>query len=118
MGMFNGRGDLTMNVVAMFNNRIEARELEGKLKEEYSMEWTEMTKHIKGGKIAVESGQLAKVWERRKKPIVQYSKSGQFIQKWESGSRASRELNLNLDSISACARGKLKSSGGFIWKYV
>lgn len=51
-GKFYGRQDLIMNIVAEFNNRKEARNLEGQLKLEYGLEWTERTslKHIHSNK--------------------------------------------------------------------
>jgi predicted GIY-YIG superfamily endonuclease len=67
-GKFYGRLDLIINFVAEFNNRTEALELEGNLKREYGLEWTEYTKTLKGGggdpnigKRSVESGHLSKV---------------------------------------------------------
>ena len=50
-GKFYRRQDIMLNIVASFNNRKEALTLEGKLKIEYGLEWTEKTCVIKGGKI-------------------------------------------------------------------
>jgi len=77
------------------------------------------------GKRNVESGHFDKIRElgtqaakiKNSKPILQYSKSGQFIKKWDSMSDVSRELNIPQSNISVCASGKTKSAGGFIWKY-
>ena len=49
--------------------------------------------------------------------IYQYDKNGNFIRVWDSISDASRSLNIDVSSISACARGKYKTAGGYIWKY-
>ena len=54
---------------------------------------------------------------KRNKPILQYSLSGEFIREWDSGKSASEELNINSGHISECCKGKLKTCGGFIWKY-
>ena len=35
----------------------------------------------------------------------------------ESAASAGRELNINSSGIISCCRGKLKTSGGYIWKY-
>lgn len=51
----------------------------------------------------------------RLKPILQYSKDNKFIKEWESITHASDELKIN--NISACCNNKLKTAGGFIWKY-
>jgi group I intron endonuclease len=50
--------------------------------------------------------------------IYQYDKNGNFIKVWDSISEASRVLNIDGSGISACARGKYKTAGGYIWKYI
>ena len=49
--------------------------------------------------------------------ILQYSKSGEFIKEWPSSREVKRVLGIDNSHIIACCKGKLKSSGGFIWKY-
>jgi len=51
------------------------------------------------------------------KSISQYSLTGQLIREWPSLSEAGRQLGISTGSISCVATGKLKTSGGFIWKY-
>lgn len=50
-------------------------------------------------------------------PILQFSKTGEFIRKWESAKEVERELGLNQGNISKCCQGKLKSAGGYVWGY-
>ena len=50
-------------------------------------------------------------------PIVQMTKSGEFIKYWKHASYAAKILGLNASSINECCRGKRKSIGGFTWKY-
>ena len=50
-GRFYGRQDLIMNIVAEFDNRVDARALEGQLKLQYGLEWTEVTSVSNAGKI-------------------------------------------------------------------
>ena len=53
------------------------------------------------------------------KPVIQFSKEGDFIQIFESASEAGRAMGqTNGSNIIACCNGKLKSSSGYIWKYV
>jgi hypothetical protein len=60
-GGFKGRSDLFINFVSEFNNRKDARELEGKLKLEYGLEWTEKIRAIKGGrKNGAENGKKSR----------------------------------------------------------
>jgi hypothetical protein len=51
------------------------------------------------------------------KPIIQYDKSMNIINEYESLSEASRQTNINLQNISTVCLGKNKSAGGYIWKY-
>ena len=120
-GKFYGRQDLVMNIVAVFDDRKKALELEENLKKDYGMEITERTRGIKGGNKATESGQIFNITklsvEKTKKTILQYSKSGKFIKKWVSVRDVGRKLNINVSNLSQCALGNRQSAGGFIWKY-
>lgn len=49
--------------------------------------------------------------------IFQYSKTKEFIKKWYSIREASRKLSIDNADITKCAKGMLKTAGGFIWKY-
>lgn len=49
-----------------------------------------------------------------KKPILQYSKEGEFIKEWSS---ASDVQFVNRKSIVECLSGRNKTAGGFVWKY-
>ena len=51
------------------------------------------------------------------KKILQFTKSGEFIREWPSVREAERELGIARSSISGCCNEKLKSAGGYIWKY-
>ena len=53
----------------------------------------------------------------RSKPILQYSKSGEFIREWQGAHEVERVLGIGNSHIIACCKGKLKSAGGFVWKY-
>lgn len=50
------------------------------------------------------------------KPVLQYSKSGEFIAEYPSIMEASRQTGCNNSHICECCEGKRKSAGGFIWK--
>ena len=51
------------------------------------------------------------------KPIIQFTKNGEFIRKWDSIRDVERELGINQGNISNCCKGKLKLTGGYIWSY-
>lgn len=49
------------------------------------------------------------------KKVIQYDKNGNIITKFKSCAEATRITKIN--HISDCCRGKVKTAGGFIWKY-
>lgn len=55
--------------------------------------------------------------ERLSRKLLQYSKDGKFIMEWPGAHEVERVLGIDQGNISKCCKGKLKSSGGFIWKY-
>ena len=58
-----------------------------------------------------------KMTEQRKKPIIQYTIDNEFVKKWESIKQASNELSICDSGLVRCLKGKIKQSGGYIWKY-
>lgn len=50
------------------------------------------------------------------KPINQYGLDGKFIKTWESATIAGKS-GFSRSSILQCCKGKIKTSGGYIWKY-
>ena len=51
------------------------------------------------------------------KPVLQFSKTGEFIAEYPSIMDAERHTGCNHENICKCCKGKLKSTRGFIWKY-
>lgn len=51
------------------------------------------------------------------KPILQFTKDGQFVKRWECMSDAAREIGCNPCTLVNSAAGRSKSAHGFIWKY-
>lgn len=51
------------------------------------------------------------------KPVLQFTKEGIFVAEYSSTWEAYRQTGIAHSSISKCCNGKLKSTGGFIWKY-
>mgnify|MGYP002512350366 CR=1 FL=1 len=53
------------------------------------------------------------------KKVAQYDKAtNELIKIWDSMMDVQRELGIAQSSISECCKGKRKSAGGFVWKYV
>lgn len=53
----------------------------------------------------------------KSRKIYQYTLDGQFIKEWPSLQEVNRELKFHHANTGACARGKLKTAYGFVWKY-
>lgn len=51
------------------------------------------------------------------KPVLQYSLSGDFINRFSGLSDAERKTGVNRRNISSACRGIYKTAGGFVWKY-
>ena len=54
---------------------------------------------------------------RPSKPVLQFSKTGEFIAEYPSTREAERQTGCYQSNICACCKGKYKSTGGYIWKY-
>ena len=53
------------------------------------------------------------------KKVAQYNKqTHELIKIWSSMHEVQRELGINQGNISSCCKGKLKSAGGYVWKYL
>lgn len=51
------------------------------------------------------------------RPILQFTKNGDFIKEWDYIKQAATSLRVNKRAIGMCCSGKLQTSAGFIWKY-
>jgi hypothetical protein len=53
----------------------------------------------------------------KSKPIIQFSKSGDFIKEYNSINEAAKELNIDKTCISRNCNGKYKTAFGYVWKF-
>ena len=53
----------------------------------------------------------------RHKRVDMYDIDNNYIKTFNSIIEASKEVNIYKSNISACCKGKLKTSAGYIWKY-
>lgn len=51
------------------------------------------------------------------KAVEQYYKNGNYIISWETMTSASKALKINIANICNCCKGKIKSAGGYVFKY-
>lgn len=55
--------------------------------------------------------------ESKKKPVIQLTKNNEFVAEYESTMESARKTGINQRCISGCCLGKLKSAGGYKWKF-
>ena len=55
--------------------------------------------------------------EKTSKPILQFTKNGEFVKRWNSIRGVEREKGFNNSHIAECCKGKLKTANGYIWRY-
>lgn len=58
---------------------------------------------------------VQKIKEKKFKPVDQFTKEGEFIASYRSASEACEKTGVN--NIGACCNGRLKSAGGFVWRF-
>ena len=51
------------------------------------------------------------------KKVVQYDINGNKVEEFISGKMASEKIKISQTCISLCCKGKIKTAGGYIWKY-
>lgn len=84
-----------------------------------NLEWVSPKENINYGtrNDKVRKAHKGKPHYKQRKPILQYTKEGEFIREWDSITTVSKELNLNKVNICMCCKKKLKTAYGFIWRY-
>lgn len=50
-------------------------------------------------------------------PILHFTKNGEIVKVWNNAKEVERELKICSSDIYKCCKGKLKSTGGYVWKY-
>lgn len=54
---------------------------------------------------------------KNRRVVLQYTKEGIFVKRWESFAQIQQETGYLQGNICSCCRGRIKSAYGFIWKY-
>ncbi len=65
----------------------------------------------------LEEREKASINNPNNRQILQYNIDLNFIKEFRSAAEAGRSINKGHQNIATCARGKLKTAYGFIWKY-
>lgn len=50
-------------------------------------------------------------------PILQFTKEGKFVKKWNSAIQVSKELGIKRNNICNCLKGRSKTAGDYVWMY-
>lgn len=53
----------------------------------------------------------------KKKRIIQLTMTGEVVRIWPSMHDAGRALHVSVASVSSCCSSRIKSAGGYIWRY-
>ena len=54
---------------------------------------------------------------RRPKAVVQYSKSGEYIDSFACSADAAKKYSISTQAIRRCAKGDQKTAAGYQWRY-
>jgi hypothetical protein len=76
-----------------------------------NLEWCTLLYNLKYGTREKRSA------ESRCIPIIQYTKGGEFIERFSSIQLAEQKTGINHTHISDCAKHKRKTCGGYVWQY-
>ena len=81
-----------------------------------NLEWCTSTENLRH---AVKHGliDISKMTDVTSKKVCQYSKNGELINTWNSLSEASRNQNVQIGNITKCCQGKIRTTGGYVWRY-
>ena len=53
----------------------------------------------------------------RKKSVIQYTRDMEFVSSWDSIADAERTLKISGNNICSCCAGRLRTAGGYVWRY-
>ena len=92
------------------DNRVEnLRWASMKMQAENKCEWDRTNQKIAVAKSCKERCSI---------PVSQYTKSGEFVAIYPSTREAERQTGINKGNINSCIKGRYKSDGGYIWRYL
>ncbi len=88
------------------NNVVDLDDLQG---ETTNLEWVTPAENVKHCFLTGKN-----IYKRQ---VLQYTKDMRYVSCWGSIREASQRLKISENNISSCCSGRLKTAGGYIWKY-
>ena len=82
-----------------------------------NLEWCEHVYNMNYGTATQRIVEKRKGIPVGEQPILQYSKDGCFIAKYDSAMKAAEAVGGDNSAICKCANGRVKTSYGFVWKW-
>lgn len=76
-----------------------------------NLEWCDRTYNNNYGTRIIRAA------EAHRKPILQYTKDGKLVAKWEGAKEAEKALGILDGNIWLCCNKKRKTAGGYVWRY-
>lgn len=78
-----------------------------------NLEWCDRKYNLHYGTRTKRSG------DKHRKSIIQFTKGGELVRKWDSATEAGKVLNINISLIISCCKQRKhnNSAGGFRWEY-
>jgi hypothetical protein len=73
---------------------------------------------LKGRPVNKDAVAIQKNKDSVSKPILQYTKEGEFLSHWPSAQEAAKHIKIHYSVISHNLCGRAKSAGGFVWKFM
>lgn len=104
-------------VAKHFLNKVKGKEFVNHIDENkqnnhlLNLEWCTQRENINHG---TRNERMART---QSKEVAQYDLQGNLLNVFYGASEASRKTGVDNSSISKCCKGKLKTTGGFIWRY-
>jgi NUMOD1 domain len=73
-------------------------------------------KHTDEAKLKISKAGLGRIGPKRR-PVLQFTKDGEYINRFESITAAAKSLNISPKNIDNVVSGRYKTSKGYRWKY-
>ena len=110
--------DLNSNLISIYPSIIVAAECTGANRSYISQCCKGKRKSAGGFLWSYENNPIPVFNKKYYRSVLQLSKDGSLIATYRSLTEAQNQTHVELHNISECCRGKSKTAGGFVWKYV